>query len=423
MILAHGQTGQVSRGTGNLRAGAAKVDITPPAGVRLPQYNRKQPSRGLHDPLHARAVVLEVGGTRVAIVACDLIQWSSTRIRDAARERLGIPHVLVCASHTHSGPAPDDKEVCRANTPYSAFVEESMVGSLEQACAQMFPARIAAAYGDRLPALGYQRLLMQADGHKRALWRDEERIPYGPVDPEVGVIRIDDDRAAPRVVLMNYACHAVVNAINLEVSADYPGAAASAVEEHFGSGLICLFVQGASGDINPLFRSPNGGPGGDPATDYGQMERMGALLAGEVIRVAREITRHQAEATLGAVDALMTFRGRFRPDWKRTVGITTVLINESIAIATFPGEPFVKFQIDWKRQPDIPHPFLFGCTYSCGGEWPGYVADVRSAALGGYGADSSEGALEFGAGKAIMNRHLERFYRLKGIVRDSPGPP
>ena len=115
---------------------------------------------------------------------------------------------------------------------------------------------------------------------------------------------------------------------------------------------------------------------------------------------------------------------RVRPvDSRNVIAITTVLINESIAIATFPGEPFVKFQIDWKRQPDIPHPFLFGCTYSCGGEWPGYVADVRSAALGGYGADSSEEALEFGAGKAIMNRHLEHFYRLKGIVRDSPGPP
>jgi hypothetical protein len=280
-----------------------------------------------------------------------------------------------------------------------------MIAALQQASARLFPARIAAGYGDRLPALGYQRLQMQADGHKRALWRDDERIPYGPVDPEVGVIRIDDHAGTPRIILMSYACHPVVNGINLEVSADYPGAATRTVEDHFGSGLICLFVQGACGNINPLFRR-------------------GALLAGEVIRAAGEIAPSpRGKPALGAADALMTFRGRFQPEASHTVGITTLLVNDAIAIASFPGEPFLKFQTDWKRQPDVRHPFFFGYTYSCGGEWPRYVADIRSAAYGGYGADSAEEALELGAGEAIMNRHLEHVYRLKGIVRDSPGPP
>jgi len=407
-----------------LRAGAARVDITPPAGIRLPQYNRKRPSRGIHDPLCARAVALEASGARVAMVACDLIQWSSPHVRDTAKERLDISHLLICASHTHSGPAPDDTSEAQGKLPYTEFVEQSMIESLEQACDRMFPARICAGYGNRLPALGYHRLQMQADGHKRALWRDEERLPYGPVDPEVGVIRIDDGQGSPRVILMSYACHPVVNGINLEVSADYPGAATRIVEDHFGGGLICLFVQGACGDINPLFRSPGPGPDGEPATDYGQMERMGSLLAGEVVRVAGEIAPlHGDESRLGVMDAQMAFRGRFEPDATHAVGITTLLLGDAIAIASFPGEPFSKFQTDWKRQPDVRFPFFFGYTYSCGGEWPHYVADIRSAAYGGYGADSAEDALEIGAGEAIMNRHLEHVYRLKGIVRDSPGPP
>ena len=68
-----------------------------------------------------------------------------------------------------------------------------------------------------------------------------------------------------------------------------------------------------------------------------------------------------------------------------------VIINNDIALAICLGELFVQLQLDWKKKMELAgvKPFLFGYTWS-GGNWPGYVADVRSAALGGYGADQGD---------------------------------
>jgi len=118
----------------------------------------------------------------------------------------------------------------------------------------------------------------------------------------------------------------------------------------------------------------------------------------------------------------LKFVGRFDKNRKFNVHFTTVLINDDIAIATFPGEPFVYFQFDWKKRVEVPHPFFFGYTFSSGGDNPSYICDIKSAAYGGYGADDSPGRIQVGAGEAIMNKHLENLYRLRGIMRDEPGP-
>ena len=98
---------------------------------------------------------------------------------------------------------------------------------------------------------------------------------------------------------------------------------------------------------------------------------------------------------------------------------TTVLINNDIAIASFLGEPLIWNQLYWKKNAEAAHPFFFGYTYSAGGDFPGYVPDIRSASYGGYGADDDY-IIQVGAAEAIMNRHLENLYRIKGILKDEP---
>ena len=118
----------------------------------------------------------------------------------------------------------------------------------------------------------------------------------------------------------------------------------------------------------------------------------------------------------------MHFTGRFNKSLQYNVYFSTILINDFIAIATFPGEPFIKFQLDWKS--DVgPYatPFFFGYTWN-GGKWPVYVPDIRSAALGGYGADMGVELIEVGSGESIMNKHLENFYILNGRTRPVEGP-
>jgi neutral ceramidase len=400
--------------TGEIYVGAAKADITPPVGTRIfGGYSREGPSSGLHDPLYIRALVLDVDGYRVGIISCDLIKYCNKRVIDTAKERFNISHLLICSSHTHSGPTLGDYDSPDHDLSYALRVEKAMIDGLEKAVASMFPARISAGYKS-FPPLGYNRLVNRGDAP--AMWRNVERIPYGPVDPEVGVIKIEDKEGSPRVIIMQYACHPVVNGINYDISADYPGVAAKIVEEKFGNNTICMFVQGGAGDINPMFMSEHVKDGIE--TDYGMIEKTGTILGNEVIALTNSLSpRIRGEVSLKAISDSLEFTKRFDKDHIFNIHFTTVLINNDIAIASFLGEPLVWNQFYWKKNAEAAHPFFFGYTYSSGGDFPGYVPDIRSASYGGYGADDDY-IIQVGAGEAIMNRHLENFYRIKGVLKD-----
>lgn len=401
---------------GELYAGSAKADITPPVGTWIHGgYSRDKPSEGLHDPLNVRVLVLDVDGYRVGIISCDLIKYCNKRVIDTARERFNISHLLISSSHTHSGPVFGDYMKPDHDFPYARKVEKAMVDGLEKAVNNMFPAKISVGYKS-FPQLGYNRLTNRGDAP--AMWRDAERVPYGPVDPEVGVIKIEDKEGNPRVILMQYACHPVVNGKNYDISADFPGVAAKLVEEEFGENTICMFVQGGAGDINPMFLSPGAKDGVE--TDYSMIEKTGTMLGNEVIALAKSLSpRIRGEVSLKAVADSLEFTKRFDKDHVFNIHFTTVLINNDIAIASFLGEPLVWNQLYWKKNADVPHPFFFGYTYSSGGDFPGYVPDIRSASYGGYGADDSY-IIQVGAAEAIMNKHLENLYRIKGVLKDEP---
>lgn len=101
-----------------------------------------------------------------------------------------------------------------------------------------------------------------------------------------------------------------------------------------------------------------------------------------------------------------------------------ISVNNDIVIATCPGEPFIQLQIELKKniREASGNPFLFGYTWY-EGTWPNYIPDIKSAALGGYGADqNSPVAPEIGSGEIIMNRHFENYLKLNGLMREKPGP-
>ncbi len=396
--------------TGALRAGTAKISITP-----------ENPTQPVHDPVFARALVLEVNGARLGFVSLDLGTYTSEHLAAACQEKFGIADLLLCSSHTHSDPG----------KKYAAFYDEQILKALEAAVGNMFPARVSAGHRS-FPQLGFNRLIVREDGHARESWfsddhyqsENPERIPFGPVDPEVGVIRIDDAQGQPRAILMNYACHADVVCQNYAISADFPGVAARKVEEAFGTNLNCLFVQGAAGNIESLIiSSRRTGPEDPFQTDYTTIERVGGLLAYETVQLAKILTPKGGDkTTVKRVNDALRFTGRFDKNATYDVHLSTILINDDIVIATVPGEPFVQLQLDWKSKVTVPQRFLFGYSWYQG-TWPNYIPDIRSAALGGYGADQNgPKMIEVGSGEAIMNKHLENTYKLTGLMRESPGP-
>ncbi|MDR3261321.1 MAG: neutral/alkaline non-lysosomal ceramidase N-terminal domain-containing protein [Tannerella sp.] len=396
----------------NLLAGTAKVSITPA-------------TEPVHDPIYARCLILAVDGQRLAFVSVDLPGMASDRVKQVCKEKYGIDHLMISASHNHSAPFRFSK------TDYSDFYEQKVLECVEQASAHLFEATISAGRKS-FPQLGFIRLIVRDDGHARESWAQDEqhsylnreRIPYGPVDNEVGVLKISDAAGNPKVIMMNYACHADAVCDNYEISADFPGAAAKKVEEAFDNQVNCLFVNGAAGNVAPLFTVPRRtGPNDPLKTDYSQMDKMGEILAYETVKVAKAIHPQGTETTIKYMEDSLKFTGRFDKTVEFNVHIATLLINDEILIAATPGELFVQLGLDWKKkvQGDVQHPLYFGYTW-IEGRAPGYVPDIKGAAQGGFGADQNDKIIEVGAGEQIMNRHYENYFKLNGLMRDNLGP-
>lgn len=406
-----------------LRAGIARVEITPAASMPMYGYaNRKcGPSTGTHDPLFAKVLVLESGGTRVALVTADLGSLVSDALRRDVAAKLDIPTLLLAASHTHSAPsflpfgsAPATSDQAQA---YLTEVEGRIFDAIAEASRAMFPARLGVGKGSL--QLGYNRLLLRDDGRARALFDNLERVPYGPVDPEVVLLRVEDANGTPKALLVHYAMHAVVlGPTSCKYSADFPGVVQATVEQSL-PGTQVMFVQGGAGDVNPLFQ----GRSGNEDQDFAQMDKIGALLAAEVLRAnARVEPLAPVTDPIRVKSEVLEFPERWDAAKTVAVGITTLLIGRHLAIAAVPGEPMHRLQRTWKEQADVDVPLFWGYTWSAGGTWPGYIPDLRTAAYGGYGADAST-RIAVGAGEQIMLRHLTHLYDLLGMWKGEPGRP
>jgi len=391
-----------------LKAGTAKINISPLA----PQGNRT-----VHDSLYARSLILQVQNTRIAFLSLDLGGYTNPALLTKLKKQFDLDELYFCPSHTHSG-ATD------RNT-----IEEKLTTVLKNASDRMFDAQISG--GNRpTPQLTFNRLIIRDNGHAREAWYadpeehwrylNKERIPFGPVDNSVGVIRIDDTKGNPRAIIMNFACHpdALVD-VRSVISADYVGYATRYVEREMGRGVNCLFIQGGAGNQCALFKTPT--DGSDPEHFFDMVGRMGKLLGIEAVALAKELFPNPNDYTsIKLITDSIRMPNRFDSNIANA-HFSTILINNRYAIATFPGEPFIKFQLDWKREMSpYTTPFFFGYTWN-GGDWPTYVPDVRSAALGGYGADwGPVRAPE--SGEALMTRHLKNYYVIKGLMRTTQGP-
>ncbi|HIQ20557.1 MAG TPA: hypothetical protein EYH34_04870 [Planctomycetes bacterium] len=221
------------------------------AGVAVEPILTDRPTVPVHDPLYAKALVLSDGERELAIAALDIIGVNKSladEIRSRLRSALGLKpsHVLVTATHNHhtQGQVADD-------------LVERVVKAVRRAREQMVPVRIGAGTGHEDRIVMNRRLLLQDGGQwtiRRAnpSPRDDEVAKLGPVDPQIGVLRIDRTDGRVLAVLYNYAVHAYGGAPDGGVTADLPGAASAFLEESLGPGAVAIFLQGAAGDITPI---------------------------------------------------------------------------------------------------------------------------------------------------------------------------
>ncbi len=395
-------------------AGLAKADMTPPIGGRTTGYSSAKPTDGIHDPLFIKVLYLQMSDQNIAIVTWDSCVFTSPWLHEQMPE-IGIDHLLLLNTHTHAGPNLNQKDFPSEEKPWRRTVEERTLKAIQEAKQNLFPAHFTAGQGSI--QLGYNRLVRQPEGYSITHFENPERIPYGPVDPTVGIIRITDNTEKIRAVIVNYACHPVVlGPRNRKISADFPGVMRDEVEKEIGGDVECIFVQGGCGEINPLILARTG----NPEEDFPLVENMGKLLAEEVLD-----TLHRMEGVKAKSDQLscnskqMTVKSRWEKEETIDVGVTSILLNNEIGIVTMPGEPFQKFQADLREKADLPHTFFFGYCDDAGYDWTRYIPDVESAARGGYGASDAT-HVAVGTGERLINEGIVMLYEMRDMLKEKP---
>lgn len=421
-----------------LRAAVSKVDITPAPGELMWGFEtRTTPAKGTLDPLYARVLVLESGAQRLALVTLDLGRsfgpLATDEIRQAVRQSSGITCLLLSASHTHSAPSVQD--TYKKGVPqWERAAREKIKSAIREATNHLTEARIGTGTG--VAYIGHNRLRVDENGKVGWFERNPTKIPTAPVDPTVTVVRVDALDGKPLAIVVNYACHPVVfGEDNLQYSADFPAAMNRFVEQTIGNGAMSFFLQGAPGDINPYYTQQPLEQDALKMRDW-----TGENLGKEAARVAKEIhTAAGKDASIQSADESMKFRLRWNPEQfhaallkflgpeamegyidptarEFSVPVTTVLINKQIAITTFPGEPFVEFQMNWRDRCPVSTALLAGYTNG----YYGYFPTIAAAARGGYGAASAATWLEPGAGEWIVDRAVVNVQKMLGRLTDLP---
>ncbi|MBX3061407.1 MAG: neutral/alkaline non-lysosomal ceramidase N-terminal domain-containing protein [Anaerolineae bacterium] len=274
----------------SLYAGAARRIINPPLGVQTAGFSsREGVVQTIESDLSATAVVFSDGEQRLAIIAVDVAvipRSAMLKLRQQIGEMIGAPaaNVMINISHTHSSAMlptwlqPSNPEQVRLQTRYENDLMRWIVEAAGEAAEKIQPARIASGWGEC--RININRREMAPDG-KVILGEN----PDGPVDPSVGVIRVDNLDGNPIAVLFSYACHTVVvGPRSLVASPDFPGPARQIIEEQMGG--LALFLQACGGDLMPI-----GGMGYEVDCSESN-HRLGTMLGAEVIKVAAGLRTH-----------------------------------------------------------------------------------------------------------------------------------
>lgn len=274
-------------------------------------YRTSSFTQGVAEPIWTRTLVTRHADTLMVLITADLGRVSPyllTRVRQILGNAPGFEQaqIALAASHTHSGPPYEDGDA------YCEWVAREMAESAKEAAADLAPSRIGATHGfcnalsyyERIPVTRENAARIGADprhigGIKHSRDYVEARAAAGPIDPQVGVVRIDRADGMPKAVLVHFTAHPAVEIEPPHVSPDYVGFAMNAIRREMPA-VVPLFCQGADGavNINNIFGT------------LAHARQHGEALAREVLRVV-----HTIETTdcVDAACACSTFNLEYSP--------------------------------------------------------------------------------------------------------------
>ncbi len=228
--------------SGQLLAGVAKVEITNKTALPL------------GDPLFVKALVLKNDTATAVLITVDAVAIGEIghigndylgKVRTRLQKELKITpeSVVVNASHCHG-------IVC-------ADVDEKTFQAVKEAADNMVPVKVGVGVGSEDRVSENRRLTLKSGKeadvrHAYSLPADEEVASVGPIDPQIGILRVDRHDGRTLAVVYNFACHPIMGVPNGGNTADIVGFASKVIENNLSEGTIALFVQGCGGDINPV---------------------------------------------------------------------------------------------------------------------------------------------------------------------------
>jgi hypothetical protein len=301
-----------------LRAGAAKIDITPATDAALPMSgyaSRKEGHKGIHDPIYVRAIVLDDGTTQAAIVAWELIGvpdavWSEIAPRIAEETGIRAENVILAGVHNHGAPTPSGE--------YAKKAQAAAVEAIKLAKSRLQPAKVG--YGTGTAYVNINR--REATAKEPALGFNER----GVSDKTVHVLRFDDLAGKPIAFLVNYAVHVVVmGPDNYQITGDLAGATSRFVEQHYAGkhrsrgdagprlrlaadqrneDVVAVWTSGAAGDQNPVSTAM--------ADEWHLVDSLGKVLGEAAVRASAAI-QTAAGARIDGAQKVVTCEGKEKP--------------------------------------------------------------------------------------------------------------
>jgi len=413
-----GQSGK-SEGKGEvLRAGIAKIDITPDNPVKLYGYSsRKTLSEGVHDPLFARAVVFENNGKKVVLVSSDLGSYGGEvflTIQKSILDKFNLKEseLFLSAIHSHSSPVLSlNKENGDPNNiQYTEALNKMLLTVIGEALKNLKPVHTGIGVG--FSPVGSNRREMKPDGSITL-----GRNPYGPTDKEVLVMKIATPDGKPVGALFDYATHSTsLGARNMQISGDVLGLSAQFVEKILGKEVVTPVFAGASGNIDPWYRvlpEFNTEPGWIP-----EPVLLGTLLGEEVVHVFRGI---KVVSPGGEISTSFTTlecpRRKIEENINKPteevqsttvpVNITVARIGDDVAFVGFNVEMLTEIGMEIKSGSPYKHTFVI--TH-CNGS-SGYLPPAELYKEGGYEISSTR--FEIGSSDMVVKKALRMLYDLK----------
>ena len=327
-----------------LRAGAAAVDITPKQfPLNMPGGFSANMAESAHDPLHARALVLDDGATTLAMVVVDNLAVAPETCKDAkviASELCGIKpeRILVCGTHAHSAPSSNSTNGPAPAVAYRKLLVEGIAESVVRAHGALRPAAVGVA-AHPLPDEVFNRRWFLKPGKmplnpfgkldkvkmNPGTGPDVLDRPAGPTDPDITVLSVQDVRRRPLALLANYSLHYVGHLPKAQVSADYFGEFARLMPSrvHGDTNFVAMMSNGTSGDINNIPFTVTR----PPREPFEQVRIVAQKAADTAWFALRKIEKHNPNVRIGMLQREVTLKYR-RPTAEQVTEAKAVLATK-----------------------------------------------------------------------------------------------